>query len=650
MSNVDDIMKKGVLSPQLYKNLKDQRLTIVKDIDFNKNDDIKNIIYDEMHYIDEVAYILGRKRWVRRLYCKMKDKDFNGVGWIINEDVSNCMICAAGFGYTLFRHHCRSCGNLICSSCSPDKAVIFELQELGEQRVCIQCYWGQEFVYARERTDVGNDLNSDFAVEVYDPTVEDFPYLNDNGTNERGSKDSGGFEIINPRNLTPLKNDTAQVSKTNSFSNNKQNMNTPPPQINTDEFEEPELDRIYQKETPKEIKIESPVIEAEEEDVEVRISLSQKIGDISRKQQPLLKRPGGSYHLRNSLSGNNSPASVGSPTMSSPFSSPNEPPIRPTRRSDSANDFITITPSTGFVIKTNSSRSQKIFINVTYHDDCSKVIRKVGEPDSIFVFVGNVTVTSDQSGASSSCVYVIINTSFYVAYESAAGESSKNIREKLCKHIIQQVCNCLGEDFDFDYKVPMIKNNFKASDTYNSPPEVSIPIGKDGILTVNENTANKFENAEIQQVDQVKRRKSSIANSSSQAEKDQSSTSSKKSIASLATPVNAQIEHLEAGEKVIYSGMIGKRNPLGIKLTRLLTLTDAPGLFYIDPKTGALKGEIEWEKGNIPKAVYVDEKTFNIICGGKNGRVYKMEDQSKQAKLWVDHINNTARITALKLK
>jgi len=102
MSNVDDIMKKGVLSPQLYKNLKDQRLTIVKDIDFNKIDN-NNTIYDDMHYIDEVAYILGRKRWVRRLYCKMKDKEFTGVGWIINEDVSNCMICAAGFGYTLFR-------------------------------------------------------------------------------------------------------------------------------------------------------------------------------------------------------------------------------------------------------------------------------------------------------------------------------------------------------------------------------------------------------------------------------------------------------------------------------------------------------------------------------------------------------------------
>jgi hypothetical protein len=75
--------------------------------------------------------------------------------------------------------------------------------------------------------------------------------------------------------------------------------------------------------------------------------------------------------------------------------------------------------------------------------------------------------------------------------------------------------------------------------------------------------------------------------------------------------------------------MIGKRNPLGIMLTRLLTLTDAPGLFYVDPKTGALKGEIEWEKGNIPKAVFVDDKIFNIVSGGRNGRVYKMEDQNK---------------------
>jgi len=666
--NAVDAMKKGVLSPQLYKNLKDQRLTIVKDIDINKIDD--DNAYDDMHYLDEVAYILGRKRWVRRLYCRLKDKAFCGVGWIINEDVSNCMICAAGFGYTLFRHHCRGCGNLICNTCSPDRAVIFELQELGEQRVCIQCYWGQEYVYARDRSINDNDLNDAFEAEQYDPIVENFQYLHDKNANERKGKSNRDsvFEVVNPvkGSLTPFKTPVAaQDNKPNANSNKISHstpnipFSTPSLQVDTEiVYEEPELDFIYDKE--KLNNIIPPVTESsEKEDAEIRQSISQKIGDISKKQQPLLKKPGGSFHKRNSSSNNNSPASspaVSSPLMNSPANSTNnfslaakEPPSKSSRRSDIVNDFATIVPSTGFVIKTTSSRSQKIFINATYHDDCPKIIRKEGEPDSIFVFVGNVTQTTDLSGAQSSCIYVIINTSFYIAYESAVGESSKNIREKLCKHIIQQVCNCIGEDFVLDYKIPMIKNNFKASDSYSSPPEVSIPIGKDGILIVNEYTANKFENAEIQEGEQVKRRKSSMANAMI-PQSVSTPAATKKSIASLASAANTQNEHLEAGEKVIYSGMIGKRNPLGIMLIRSLTLTDAPGLFYVDPKTGALKGEIEWEKSNIPKAVFVDDKIFNIVSGGRNGRVYKMEDQNKQARIWVDHINNTAKLTAWKLK
>jgi len=46
-----------------------------------------------------------------------------------------------------YKHHCRSCGNIVCHSCSPDIAQIHELSGLGKQRVCKQCYWGQDPVY-----------------------------------------------------------------------------------------------------------------------------------------------------------------------------------------------------------------------------------------------------------------------------------------------------------------------------------------------------------------------------------------------------------------------------------------------------------------------------------------------------------------------
>ena len=72
-----------------------------------------------------------------------------GVGWIVDGDIANCMICHAGFCIFRHRHHCRSCGNIVCHSCSPSKVFIFELGvEEGLQRACVQCFYGPETVYA----------------------------------------------------------------------------------------------------------------------------------------------------------------------------------------------------------------------------------------------------------------------------------------------------------------------------------------------------------------------------------------------------------------------------------------------------------------------------------------------------------------------
>lgn len=92
--------------------------------------------------IEEEATIRGITRKIHRLYAKYEN-GFQGVGWIVDEDINTCMICDREFGFFLRKHHCRSCGNVVCYICSPDFVVIEEMIELGEQRVCIQCYWGQ---------------------------------------------------------------------------------------------------------------------------------------------------------------------------------------------------------------------------------------------------------------------------------------------------------------------------------------------------------------------------------------------------------------------------------------------------------------------------------------------------------------------------
>ena len=97
--------------------------------------------------ISELINYIGSIRTAHRLYAP-NDSGFNGVGWIIDDDIFECMVCNKEFGFFTRKHHCRCCGNVVCYSCSPELVEIFEMQELGEQRVCVQCFWGQVGTHA----------------------------------------------------------------------------------------------------------------------------------------------------------------------------------------------------------------------------------------------------------------------------------------------------------------------------------------------------------------------------------------------------------------------------------------------------------------------------------------------------------------------
>ena len=62
---------------------------------------------------------------------------------------------------------------------------------------------------------------------------------------------------------------------------------------------------------------------------------------------------------------------------------------------------------------------------------------------------------------------------------------------------------------------------------------------------------------------------------------------------------------LARGERVVATGPVGKKNPMGLTQTRQLILTDGPRLLYADPKSLTIKGEVECMLGIPPMAIMV---------------------------------------------
>jgi hypothetical protein len=60
-----------------------------------------------------------------------------GGKWQPDADASACACCDKSFSFVHRRHHCRSCLLVVCSKCSPHKAVHARTQKL--ERQCVDC-------------------------------------------------------------------------------------------------------------------------------------------------------------------------------------------------------------------------------------------------------------------------------------------------------------------------------------------------------------------------------------------------------------------------------------------------------------------------------------------------------------------------------
>ena len=100
---------------------------------------------------------------------------------------------------------------------------------------------------------------------------------------------------------------------------------------------------------------------------------------------------------------------------------------------------------------------------------------------------------------------------------------------------------------------------------------------------------------------------------------------------------------LQAGELQIFCGPISKRRGFFSK-RRHLILTDRPRLFYVDPDSMEIKGEIPWTKENPISCIKLTDKQFDIFCS-LTGRKYHLTDAGDAGSdMWIDLINSVLQI------
>lgn len=93
---------------------------------------------DKFNDDDELIRI-EKKQWsegYNRVYLKIS---VYNIGWVLDSETDSCMCCRNKFTFlTRRRHHCRSCGIIICNSCSTVSSNLYGLSEFepNGSRIC----------------------------------------------------------------------------------------------------------------------------------------------------------------------------------------------------------------------------------------------------------------------------------------------------------------------------------------------------------------------------------------------------------------------------------------------------------------------------------------------------------------------------------
>jgi hypothetical protein len=368
-----------------------------------------------LFYEEETMYAIGQQRNIKRLYVRRPNEKHVGVGWVINEDIDFCMICSKQFGFFLYRHHCRSCGNLVCDPCSPFNLVLQELSDTGEpgpQRVCVQCYWGQEepLHVARWRAnseffDEENEVKSDRGISADDSDMK-FAVLDTDTDSDTTDQLYGNTRKAADKSETAKNNNNI-----NNNNNNKTNNNGNSSNDNNKAFKTP-------SNAGSKASSVSPIRGGVADDIDNEYKVSGTISNVARLQLDV------------------TPVNVESE--------------------------ITVVPIPGVCVKTKTNDGFKVFVNVCHHhlvpaSVAQKFINNNIDVSQLYVCVGHIRDTADKKGEDScKLVDVAINSDKFKEYFE-----DSNRKEKMFLHILKTLESSLGESLDEEYKTPKTPRNYK---------------------------------------------------------------------------------------------------------------------------------------------------------------------------------------------
>ncbi|CEG36772.1 hypothetical protein F443_11319 [Plasmopara halstedii] len=106
-----------------------------------------------MNSVVQICRIIDKQQMIA---CTFVDKR----QWVPNHERLHCAVCSRAFGTFRPRHHCRSCGEVICGKCSVFKSVEVPGTTLKNVRICSVCNMGVQKASGQDEDGNMSDIST----------------------------------------------------------------------------------------------------------------------------------------------------------------------------------------------------------------------------------------------------------------------------------------------------------------------------------------------------------------------------------------------------------------------------------------------------------------------------------------------------------